>query len=144
MRIFALIIISICFWSCKESLTSTNTSNADCADNDYSNCNTIEPTHGYLQLRLSINSENPSVPLVIFKGNFDVRDTLFLDTATISPYRIAVSANDNYTVAAKYKSGDKIIHAIDGGVVKKEYFSMCDSTCWQVSGPVLHLELKDK
>jgi hypothetical protein len=132
---YILIILVLFFCSCKDQ-------NNDCTDTDYAGCNTTEPTDGELKVLLTINAENPAVPIYIYKGKIEEGALQVMDTAESSVYRIKLPVNEYYSVAAKYKSGSKTIYAVDGDRIKKKSSAMCDSTCWSVVDAKVNVKLK--
>lgn len=137
--IFTMLIIIVS--SCNESWTDT--SEEDCYDPDYSNCNFEEPRISFLKVYLTINEENPKVLLKIYDGDIEystVRDSFIVDTSYIE---YEASFDTDYSVTAKYIKGQDTIIAVDGTKIKKYSSSYCDSTCWSVSGQDISVELKD-
>lgn len=132
---YILIILVLFFSACKDS-------SEDCTDTDYSSCNTTEPTEGELKVVLTINAENPAVPLFIYKGKIEAGELLSVDTAESSFYSVILPVNEYYSVAAKYKSGSRTIYAVDGDKIKRKSSVMCDSTCWRVIDAKVNVKLK--
>jgi len=132
-----LFIVYICI-SCNKN----SNSNVDCQTYDYSDCDTQEPTEGNLHIKLTINDENPSVPIVIFRGKFQENIIVAYDTLTKGTYDTLLPVNNFYTVSAKYiKSGKKII-AVDGDDITKNKNKTCDSVCWSVTDGKTNVMLK--
>ncbi len=51
----------------------------DCLNYDYTDCNTSEPSVVPLHIKLSINSENPVVPITIFRGKLENNNIGLMD-----------------------------------------------------------------
>jgi hypothetical protein len=100
------------------------------------------PAKGELKVILTINAENPAVPLYIYKGKIEEGSLQLIDTAKSSVFRINLPVNEYYSVAAKYKSGSKTIFAVDGDRIKRKKSVMCDSTCWSVVNGKINVKLK--
>ena len=132
---YIFIILVLFFCSCKDQ-------NNDCTDSDYAGCNTTKPTDGELKAEITINTENPTVPIYIYKGKIEKGELQKTDTAKTSVYKINLPVNEYYTVAAKYKSGGKTIFAVDGDRIRRKSSRMCDSTCWSVVNAKVNLKLK--
>lgn len=135
--IFWLIFIVVIglFLSCEEYRGLT----VDCSE-----CYSIEPDSGDLIIYLTINSENPRVPLTVFKDKVDDEWIEYTDTTVTSPYYLYVDLNEYYSVKAKYNSGDRTIYAIDGDKIKTRYVTeTCEFDCWVISGGIINVELKD-
>jgi len=130
-----LIILVLFLCSCKDQYK-------DCTDSDYASCHTTQPTVGELKVELTINTENPAVPIYIYKGKIEEGSLQVLDTAKSSVFKINLPVNEYYSVAAKYKSGGKIVFAVDGDKIKRKSSTMCDSTCWTVVNAKVNVKLK--
>ncbi|MEI7596096.1 MAG: hypothetical protein WCK02_10140 [Bacteroidota bacterium] len=124
------------------AIACNSVSQEDCTNYDYSDCNTIAPDSGLLNINLTINGENSKVPIAIYKGKYENGNKISEDTLTVSTASYSLPVNNYYSVRAKYKSQNKIIFAIDGGeiTVKKNY--ICDSTCWSVKSANADVRLK--
>jgi len=113
----------------------------DCQYPDYSNCITHEPDSGKLKVKVTINGENSAVPLVLYYGKTENNIICKTDTLYASDKEYKFPANVYYSVKVKYRSGSKIINAIDGGNIEKKSYLVCDSTCWVVKDVDLNLKL---
>ncbi len=114
----------------------------DCEYPDYSNCITVEPENGKLNLKITINDENKKVPMSIYYGNFEHNVICITDTLEVPQTTYTLPADVYYSVKAEYKSGNKTIYAIDGGFLEKKSYHVCDSICWVVKDIDLNLKLK--
>jgi hypothetical protein len=120
--------------SCEEYLGSS----VDCTQ-----CTYDKPDSADLVLHLTINSEHPAVPIIVYRGDVEDRQVDWVDTARESPYYLYSAVNQFYSVRAEYKVGDRTIVAIDGDKIKAKHVSdACDYACWIVTGGVLEAELK--
>ena len=124
------------------AISCNSVSQEDCTIYDYSDCNTVAPDSGLLNVNLTINGENNKVPITIYKGKYENGVEVVEDTLTVSTASYSLPANNYYSVRAKYKSQNQNISAIDGGeiVVKKNY--ICDSTCWSIKSAKADVRLK--
>ena len=110
---------------------------------DCSQCYRIKPTEGELWIKLTINSDYRSIPIVIYEGK--VEDSLieYIDTSTTSDYYIDVPVNNYYSVTAKYEGSDRTIIAIDGDKIKtRKIREECDTVCWVIRGGIIDVRLK--
>jgi hypothetical protein len=135
--IFGLVVFGSA--SCKQSSFYNS---EDCANYDYSDCNTVEPLLVGLNIKLTINDENLNVPITIYEGNADDNVVVLNDTVSTSKYNILLSPDKYYSAKARYKKGNKIIYAIGGDKIKKTHTSVCDSTCWSTEDGNINIELK--
>lgn len=138
-RPLILLFTLIFFQSCEQSFLS---SPEDCLNYDYSDCNTSEPSMVPMNIKLTINAENPQVPITIYKGKLEGYDTVLSDTVGSASYIALLLPDNYYTVEARYKSGNNIIYAIGGDNIKKIHKQVCDSVCWTVQEGNVNVELK--
>jgi hypothetical protein len=140
--ILLIFILFVGFISCKNEGNDVSGTCLDCVSD--------KPDTSALSIKVTINGENPYVVLTIYKDKFNParKDSAGYiertDTARKSPYSIEVPVDQYYSVKAKYKSGQKIIYAIDGGIFQVQKQSGCDNTCWQMVGGRFDATLKFK
>jgi hypothetical protein len=109
-----------------------------------SECYQEKPETGPFNAVVTINSENPFVPLVIYRGNVEDNNVEYVDTTWESSYWVEVPVNAYYSVAAEYKVGDKIIFAIDGDKLKTKYTENdCDEPCYYYKGGNVDVRLRE-
>lgn len=131
-----LVFTSIAFMACDKDKPYI-----DCDDPDYSNCLTEEPFYWYLDLELTFNDENSKIPVTVYYGKPENNVVAFYDTISSSKAEYVMPVNVFYSAKAEYRKGQKIIHAFDGGYMKKKSYNVCDSVCWVVNDLVLDLKL---
>jgi hypothetical protein len=104
------------------------------------------PDNGLVTIKVTINNENPTVPIVIYDGKFKgtSTDAVVLDTiVSLAKDTFRLPIGPYYSAKATYKSGTKIIHAIDGEALKKQKsVGVCDVTCWTIYGGNIDVRLK--
>ena len=111
----------------------------DCID-----CFQDRPEWGPLNVTLTINNENPFVPLVIYIGNIEDNNIEWIDTSYSADYWVDVPVNKYYSITAEYKSGDKTIFAVDGDDFKLKYTeNNCDFPCYYYYGGYYDVQLKN-
>jgi hypothetical protein len=105
---------------------------------DCSNCYQEKPEFVQLNVFVTLDSENPFVPLTIYVGDVEDNNIDWEDTTYNKSYWVDVIPGRYYSVKAEYKDGSKKIFAIDGDDVKlKENTTDCDVPCYyQVGGYV--------
>lgn len=97
-----------------------------------------------LNVRVTINSENPYVPLQIYVGNIEGNQVDWVDTTEKKDYWVDVKPDRYYSVRAKYKSGTKTIYAVDGDKVNLNYTtSDCSQNCYYQTGGYIDVQLKN-
>lgn len=112
-------------------------------DVDCSECYTQRPEYATMTIELTINEENPQVPVIIYLGEYEKQFIRVVDTAYSSVIKIDLAPARFYTVQAKYKVGSKTIYALDGDEIELlKVTSQCDSTCWVIRGGEVNVRLK--
>jgi hypothetical protein len=110
---------------------------------DCSQCYQVKPDWVRLNVLLTINSENPSVPIEVYVGNIEEGVLDWQDTADSSHYWVNVVPGRYYSVKAEYKKGVKTIFAVDGDRVKLDYnTSDCDQDCYYQRGGNIDVRLR--
>lgn len=110
---------------------------------DCSECYQEKPEWGPLIIDVTINDENPYVPIIIFNNKIEDQDTDWVDTIRELHDTIDVRVNKDYSVVARYIVDNDTILAVDGDKLKiKKITEACDETCWIYSGGHVNLELK--
>ena len=132
-KIRYLLMLIIFFTSCSEIQI------VDC-----SSCYQIKPEWGTINIKTTINDENPNVPLVIYIGVVEDSVIEYIDTSYFESYNIDVPINEYYSVVAKYTHGNKTIFAIDGDEIKTKLITEeCDVDCYIIHGGDIDVRLKD-
>jgi hypothetical protein len=138
-RLVALIVLVLVlgkFTSCEPEDWMLS---VDCAD-----CYGYKPDSANLIINLTINSENDSVPLTFYLGDYEDGVIDWQDTATTAEFRLYSKMNERYTVRATYRSGNKIIQAFDSD--KMTLYTAdaeCGSPCYIVKGGIFDLTLAE-
>ena len=111
---------------------------------DCTQCFQQRPEWLQLNAKVTINAENPYVPLVIYIGDYDNGQIDWIDTTYNEDYWVDVKPDRYYSVVAKYKDGSKTIFAVDGDEVKlKRTRSDCDQECYYQKGGYIDVRLQD-
>jgi hypothetical protein len=121
-------------------ILSQGCNSVDCDVN--MSCDTNQPTTGQLSVKVSINDENPAVPIRIYRGFIEDSVLYFVDTLTTSKVDYYVDIQQRYSGVATYKSGTKAILAIDGDKVSYSTNDNCGFTCYTVKDGSLRLDLR--
>jgi hypothetical protein len=108
------------------------------------NCLKEEPDSEDISIKLTINNENPKIPITIYDSKFNpenLKDTIYHDTITKSSLTLYVATNKFYSVVATYKTGDITIRSVDGGWFETQKLTGCSNTCWKTLGGSYDLQL---
>ena len=103
-------------------------------------CEHQKPTHGTLNISVTINSENPRVPINVYRGDFELGILILSDTINIDEVEYILPVS-KYSATAKYISGQDTILVVDGGEISVELIKYCNESCWEVYKANLDLEL---
>jgi len=109
---------------------------------DCNDCYGYMPDSANLIIYITIDEENDSVPITFYRGDYEDGEIDWQDTATTDEFYLYSEMNREYTVTAKYKSGEDTIIAFD----QDEMFldgagAECGSPCFIVKGGILDLRL---
>ncbi len=114
------------------------------ADIDCNNCYNTRPEWGPLNVVMTINAENPYVPLVVYIGDFDDNNIEYIDTSYWTEYWVDVPVDKDYSIVAKYKSGTEIIKVVDASKLSVKYTSTnCEFPCYYFSGGYMDVRLRE-
>jgi len=106
-------------------------------------CYTEKPDNVDLIIHVTINSEFPEVPIVIYSGNIEDNQVIQVDTVYESPYYSYVAAGKRYSVKAKYEKDDATLFAVDGTKPKVlRVTDACDSECYVIEDVTLDVRIK--
>ena len=110
----------------------------DCAE-----CYQVKPAWVPLNMEVTINDENQSVPVTIYFGNYEDGDEDTTVIAKESDYWIDVRPDRKYSVRARYIKGTDTIYVIDGDEVNLKYSeTSCDVGCYYQSGGFVDVRLR--
>ena len=129
------LMLTICF-SCDKPMVE------DCENYNFSDCSLDQPDWGLVKVQVTINSENPYVPLTFFRGNIEDNVVEVIDTAYSGELKVDMPLNNYFSVKAIYKSGIKQIIAVDGGDFTTKKYHVCDQDCWVIRGGEYDVRLK--
>jgi len=128
-------IVTILVFSCEET--------PFVFDVDCDECYIDKPDSANLIIDITINEENPFVPLVFYRGNIEDGIVEYRDTAREERRYLYSPVDEEYSVKAFYKSDSQTIIAVDGDKLKTSRVSdVCDIDCWVIRGGVLDVRLK--
>ncbi len=113
-------------------------------DIDCNDCYTTRPEWGPLNVVMTINEENPFVPLTVYRGDFEDNNIEYVDTSYWTEYWVDVPVDKEYSIVAKYKKGDEIIKVVDASKLKVKYTSTdCQNPCYYFTGGYMDVRLRE-
>ena len=97
-----------------------------------------------VELRVTIDQENPYVPITLYRGSIDKGEIVAEDTIdTESYFSSEIDFDEYYSAIAKYSHGGRVIFAVDGQKLRKKFDqNSCRNPCYIIKGDVLDLRLK--
>jgi hypothetical protein len=129
--VFCLSFPILLFFSCKKKDIGCDT-NVPCGSRTDSS---------WVKVKITLNSENDSVPLYLYKDNVNTGELLQEIISFSKEETFFLPVNNSYSAKAEYKKGGKKIVAYDGGTLKMKEFINCDSSCFELKNLTLDLEL---
>jgi len=130
-----IIIVSVKFTACEQE-------DLDFYINCY-DCLTYLPDSADLIVYVTINDDNPFVPLVFYEGDYEDNVIDYVDTTWNDTLYLYSEVGKTYAVKATYKRDEETVVAIDGDkmrVVDGE--GECYPPCYIIRGGTLDLTLK--
>jgi hypothetical protein len=104
---------------------------------DCNDCFGYVPDSADLIIYVTINAENPAVPLTVYKGSLEQGEVDWRDTATTSEFYLFSALDVDYTVEASYRSGDRTILSYDGDRMRiYDAGDDCGAPCYIVKGGI--------
>jgi hypothetical protein len=102
------------------------------------------PEYDTLRVSVTINDENPFVPLVFYLGDIEQNDIDWVDTAYSETFWLAGSVvGQEYSVKATYQRDNETVVAIDGDKIRVvDGEGECYPPCFYVRGGTLDVRLK--
>lgn len=107
-------------------------------------CYINEPDSADLIVDITINEENPFVPLIFYRGEVDDDNIEWIDTSWSETLYLYSPVDEYYSIKAFYKKGEQTIIAVDGDKLKTSLVSdACETDCYVIKGGILDVRLKD-
>jgi hypothetical protein len=111
----------------------------DCAEF----CTDPKPDYADVAVKVTIDDENPTVPIVVYYGYVEEGDVFFTDTLSETKTIYEFDTEERYAIKASYVKGDQTIFAIDGGLLTVRRNNDCDDPCFDIKNDVFDLILID-
>lgn len=114
-----------------------------CGDDNSDKCFDIKPDSAYFNIKVSINKQNPFVPLSVFDGRYETQKLILQDTLYFDTTKIYLKVEKYYTFVANYNYNNKTIKAIRGQRI--HIYNEIDeqgNTCWKIPKTLINLTLR--
>lgn len=130
------LVISVVAVSCYDDFTFDE---INCSE-----CYRVRPENGEIIINVTINNENPGVPVKIYRDKIETGRLRIKDTVKTNRVYFEVPLNHYYSVIAKYSVGNDSVFAVDGERIEtKKITDQCDTICWIIKGGKYDLRLKE-
>jgi len=130
--LLGLLSIGLLFCCEPENRYSTN-----CLD-----CISFQPDSADLIIHVTLNTENDSIPIIVFEGPYEEAKINWVDTVTNEEFYLYARIGQEYTVRAEYKKDEDIIYAFDADIMNiSDHGSECGDPCYIVVGGIYDLAL---
>lgn len=113
------------------------------------NCIWDKPYEGKITARFTITPSMPAIPVSVFRGDYEKRDTVMTFIADSARMNILLPVDKNYTFAAEYRQGGKTTIVINTGTIKTgkvpcygEDGETITHHCWYIDPGDVDLKLK--
>ena len=139
---FSLLLSGLCFFNGCDELMNDENSDDDC-DPKPADCRETKYSYGYLNINLTINQKNHSVPIRIFRGDFDNNDLLLDTIVTVNTFSYRLPTEEYYSVVARYiqNDGDTVL-AVDADDIENDSDSYCEGDCYKLDNGSIDLKLR--
>ena len=108
---------------------------------DCNDCFGYRPDSADLIIYVTINKENPYVPLEIYRGS-DEGELMVQDTAISATFYFWAATGQAYTVRARYRQDSGWLDAYDGDIMKiRDFGEQCGDPCYIIKGGTFDLTL---
>jgi hypothetical protein len=105
-----------------------------------SNCNPVKPSFGTVIVTVSKSAAHPTIPLIVYQGNYEDGLVVVRDTVDVAQTGFEVPVDTYYAVIARYTVGVDTILVLNGGRLEVNSETYRDATCYGL--PTLDLDLR--
>jgi len=93
---------------------------------------------GYVNIDLTYTSGSEGIPVVLYRGYVEDRDTVWYGIATDSRLSFYLPNNVRYAAEAYYPQGNATLVALDGDKLRQESNDECGIDCYETSSITLN------
>lgn len=104
-------------------------------------CEENKPERGPYSVRVTLNPENPQVPIAIFFGDIEEDHLALRDTLTVPYQTYDLFVDETYAATALYLSGPDTFLVIDAAGLEASKEQYRDKDCWSTNTPEVDLRL---
>lgn len=122
-------------------LSSCRDKYEDCTEEDYLNCNTIRPATANADVRVTLNAQNPTVLVRLYKGDFEKGQLVRERHYTRRNNREILNTEENYSITAMYFQDNDTVLVVDGGRIGIISYRMCEDRCYEARELTFDLRL---
>jgi hypothetical protein len=101
-------------------------------------CNQEPILEGYVNIDLTYTSGSEGIPVVLYRGYVEDRDTVWYGIATDSRLSFYLPNNVRYAAEAFYPQGNATLVALDGDKLTQDSNNDCGVTCYETSSITLN------
>jgi hypothetical protein len=106
-------------------------------------CAYTKPPNGYLNIDVTINAQNPRVPVEIYEGPIEAGKLVQRDTVSVRQFSYQLPVDRSYAVTARYLVGPDTVLAISADKIETEEKEYRDAVyCWEVTDANVDVRLK--
>ncbi len=110
---------------------------------DCDECFPDKPDYALVDIRFTINGENPSVVYWLYEGDIDKGELIAVDTAYSSTVQWDLQVDVSYSIVAEYISKGRVINVVDATDLRTKHDrSSCQAECYVVLGDKLDARLR--
>ena len=121
---------------------------ASCSEDDSElpfvpiDCSRVEPEEGYLNAEVTLNEQNATVIVAVFRGDIELDRLVRTDTVSVRTFSFRLPVDQNYSVTARYLVGIDTVLVIDADDIRVTSEEFRDGTCYDVEDGNVDLRLK--
>jgi hypothetical protein len=138
-------VAAIMIFVCQACNDRVFTGEVDCLQ-----CDPKKPVEYSLFVYLTFNDSIKEIPLVLYKGDFENRDTVYTDTARAEDdfpflFHEMIKVDKEYSMTAEYRFSGRTLYTVDGTKLTTTLVTeSCDDYCYVVNNNSMDLEIKDE
>jgi len=106
-------------------------------------CQRVKPGTGYLIVQCTVNNAHPSVPIKMYRGDYDQGIVVLRDTLAAPETEFEMPVGTRYSVMATYLSGADTVLVLDTAELSVDSDDYEDATCYYVKTKRIDVRLKD-